>query len=396
MKKLIITVITALLVLLMGTYVVGEVLKNEVQKTISMHQSPEFQLELVHYQKSFLTAQAQVKVVLPMEGEKPLHFLVDADIHHYPYKASVVYHLTLLDADVAEKVDTFFQRKDWIQSHGEISLLGQITGEIKLVKGAYGNETELFNSEPATLRYHYNLIDQSTQLTLNWAGFNGKAEATLFDAKKMNVDYHFVRINDSDVVDYQYNAHIDELNVKTLETSIAMKSLDLIGESNVSEDLLTLSTHNNWKVKEYLKDDQRYIDNHLDLLLSDLNIAVLTAQHDEPKKALQELFKRGLTINLNNLDSSTPWGKVNGKLNMQIQPGLILTQVAHNPFLLIDYVNGDLTLTLPQNLSQQADVGEAIRIGTMSGVLKPDGEQLTVQSTLDRGELSINGQVIPL
>ena len=83
MKKLIITVITALLVLLMGTYVVGEVLKNEVQKTNSMHQSPEFQLELVHYQKSFLTAQAQVKVVLPMEGEKPLHFLVDADIHHY-------------------------------------------------------------------------------------------------------------------------------------------------------------------------------------------------------------------------------------------------------------------------------------------------------------------------
>ena len=60
------------------------------------------------------------------------------------------------------------------------------------------------------------------------------------------------------------------------------------------------------------------------------------------------------------------------------------------------YVNGNLDLSLPQKLSQQSELGDFLKMGTMSGVLKPEGEQLTVKSALDRGELKINDRIIPM
>jgi hypothetical protein len=402
MKKLLLTVFIVLLVLFGSTYFVGEILQSELTKLLKVQRSPDIKTELIRYQKSFLSAQLQVKVTVPIENETPLEFLIDSDITHYPYKATAINHISLLDSVSADKVNAFFQSKNWISSQMEINILGSITGDIQLLAGSYKDQYEALKMGPLNLTYQYSLIDQSKELAITLSEFEGNTVDAVFNAKGIQTDYIYNAVEGSKLLNYQYDIQLEQFNVAFLEKNILMKGIHLEGENKIGKSLLKVANSNDWKVKEYRDDKWTFTDNHFNLVLPDLSLRALTiaeSQRNDPairQKVLGELLMDGGTINLTALHSKTPWGVIDGQLNLFIQPGVLLSQVVDNPYLLIDYVNGDLNLSLPQKLSEQANLREPIKMGVLSGVLKQQGEQLIVISTLDRGELTVNGQVIPM
>jgi len=209
-------------------------------------------------------------------------------------------------------------------------------------------------------------------------------------------------VNDSDLIDYQYKAEIEEFKFIQSPQHLSMKAIELAGKNQAGKGKLTVNTDNTWKVKEFQNGQQLFMNNHIKLSLSELNLAALSklkASIANPRLLLQELTRLaslGGHINLQTLQSDTPWGRVDGQLIMDIQRGLAATEISNNPLSLIDYSNGELSLSLPQALLQQPDVGNFVKMGIQSGVLKKQQQQLTLQASLDRGELMINGQVIPM
>jgi len=402
MKKIILTILLVVFVLLGSTYFIGDMLQKELPKQLAKPNSLQITTELLSYQKSFLSANMKLKVTLPVEGSEPLQLLVDSDIRHYPYKATAINHITLLDSDPAKKIEAFFDDDDWISSYADITLLGKLTGEVHLLNGSFESNNERLSTEPLNFVYQYNILDNSSEFNLDWMGFSAKTPEGTFSAKEIDATYHLSHLPNTPLINYQYQAVVKKFELGNAIKQLSLQDVLLVGENEVSSDLLTVNTSNEWKVKEYSDGTKVFTDNHLNLHLSNLNLNALTVERaanngaDISQQIFNDLLNQGFNLHLQDLYSNTPWGKVDGKLKMDIQPGMTLVQVVDNPFLLIDYVNGNLDLSLPQKLSEQAEFGDFLKMGTLSGVLKPEGEQLTVKSTLDRGELKINDRVIPM
>lgn len=402
MKKVVISIFLLFSSLLGSTYFVGEMVQSELNKQVVKLQNQQIKIQLISYQKSFLTAKAQLKLILPLANKVPLQLLIDLDISHYPHKAKATNHITLLNNKRADTLTQFFKSNDWLFSSEEISLVGNITGEIKIMRGSFKNEIESLNTTPLSLTYQYSLSEHSGAFEFNWAGFNGAADEEIFDIKNIAINAAFSKINSTGLFNYQYQAQLEQFEFKRKAQHLMLKNIWLAGKSKIGKKQLTVNTQSNWKVKEFQNGEQIFTGNHIKLLLSDINLAALNelkSSIENPhfiQQQLSNVLILGAKIDLQTIRSDTPWGEVTGKLNMDIQRGAMLADVLHSPLSLIDYSNGELSLSLPQNLQQQADVGSFIKMGVMSGVLKPQQQQLTLQSSLDRGELIVNGQVIPM
>lgn len=402
MKKLILTTITVGSVLLGSTYLIGEIIQKELINQLAKSHSQQIKTELVSYQKSFLSANMKLKVTLSIEGSEPLQLLVDSDIHHYPFKATSTNHITISDSEQAKKIRAFFHEEDWNTSYAEVNLLGELTANMNLISGSFESKNERLLTKDVNFIYKLNVFDNNSQFNIDWVGFEGKTLEGEFSAKDINATYYLSHIPNTSLINYQYQADFKKIELSNAEKKLSMQGVSLEGNNEISENLLTVNTSNEWRVKEYSNGIQSFMDNHINLHLSDLNLNALTLKgrginaSDVSSQILNGLLNKGFKLDLQNLYSNTPWGKVDGKLKMDIQPGMTIEEVIDNPFLLIDYVNGNLALSLPQKLSQQAQLSDLLKIGAMSGILKPEGEQLTVKSTLDRGELKINERIIPM
>lgn len=402
MKKTLIPIFLLLFVILGGTYFVGEMTQKELYKQVKQSKTQLIQIELLSYQKSFFTANAEMKLSIPVKGQLPLKILVNSDITHYPYKAKAITHFSLVDIKRDKQLVTFFQTKDWLTSQEEVNLFGNVSGQVQLVAGMFESESERLNILPLEVLYQYNLSEKKGTLEVDWAGFSGEIHDQVFDVNTVSVNASFTKVNDSDLIDYQYKAEIEEFKFIQSPQHLSMKAIELAGKNQAGKDKLTVNTDNTWKVKEFQNGQQLFMNNHIKLSLSELNLAALSklkASIANPRLLLQELTRLaslGGHINLQTLQSDTPWGRVDGQLIMDIQRGLAATEISNNPLSLIDYSNGELSLSLPQALLQQPDVGNFVKMGIQSGVLKKQQQQLTLQASLDRGELMINGQVIPM
>lgn len=400
MKKSIIYMVVLCGMLLVSTFFVGEMLQNNLYKLFS-HQSG-VKIELIQYQKSFFSAKMQVKVSVPIENRAPLVFFISSDIKHYPYKATKVNHITFPDPELAAKMVQFFNDKDWLNYREEIDLFGTLTGRITIAKGMFNNQLEYFQSQPLNVSYEYDLNNYAGQLHINWGGFNSKTEETSFYMKGLIVQTSFSSVDETDFINYQYHSKIESIELKEASSRLAAKVVWLQGDSEVSADKLTLNTQNNLKIADYWDGEKLFSDNQFNLSLSGLNLAELSRlksgsqQPDEIQQALQDIFKRGAHIDLKDLRSITPWGGIVGHVNMVLQPGGNLMEVVVNPLNLIDYLDGELSLSLPKKLLSLSDIGTFLKVGVESGLLEQIDERLLLHSSLDRGELVINGNVIPM
>ena len=402
MKKVLILILLLLFVLLGSTYVVGTMTQNELYKQVQQSKNRTIPMELMSYHKSFFRAKAEIKISIPVEGQAPIQVLVNSDITHYPYKAKAITQFSLLDIKKDKKLTTFFQTKDWLTSQEEITLLGDVSGKVTLAEGMFKSHVERFNTAPLQMFYQYSLSDKLGSLAINWPGLSGQVHDQIFSVDTVLVNASFAKVNDSSLIDYHYQAQIDQLKFIRAPQHLSLKEIDLVGKNEVDKGLLTVDTENNWQIKEFQNGQQIFMNNHIKLLLSELNLEALFKFKESisnPQfihQALSHLASLGLRVNLQTLQSETPWGRVDGRLILDIQRGLAATDILNNPLSLIDYTNGELNLTLPQALLQQPNVGNLVKIGVQRGVLKKEKQQLTLQSSLDRGELIVNGHVIPM
>ena len=402
MKKLIIILVAVFCILLSGIYLVGEMAKTEMQKEMNQSNNSLLTMELLSYQKSFFSAKAEMKISIKMEGQAPLQLLVHSDISHYPYKAILVNHINIIDPVLEKRMVTFFQTKDWLVSREEINLLGNMSGKIALAKGEFINKKKRFNTAPLNLAYEYNVEEKQGSFDIDWAGLDGSIYDEKFSIKDLSLQAAFNQVNNSDLVDYQYDFTVSQLAFTKALHHLSMKTISLEGTSEISPDILTVDTDTNWKIEEFQNGTDTFLNNHIDLALSELNLIALTKLKSNledttlMRKALGHLVSLGAIVDLKTLYSDTPWGEVSSQLKMNIQAGVAGDEVLSNPLVLIDYTNGELNLNLPKKLSEQADVGGLLQVGILTGVLKEQNETLVLESTLDRGELTVNGNVLPL
>ncbi|WP_298939522.1 DUF945 family protein [uncultured Psychromonas sp.] len=402
MKKLIIVFVAVFCVLLSGIYFVGEMAKTEIQKQINQSNNSLLTMELLSYQKYFFSAKAEMKVSIELEGQVPLELLVHSDISHYPYKALLVNYINLVDPVLEKKVVAFFQTKDWLISQEEINLLGNMSGKIALAKGELIKQKKRFNTAPLNFTYEYNVEEKQGSFDIDWAGMDGNIYDETFSVKDLSLQASFTQVKNSDLLDYQYNLEVDQVAFIKRLHRLSMKAISLEGASEISADKLTVDTDTNWKIEKFQNGADTFSNNHINLAFSELNLIALTKLKSNleettlMRQAFGHLVSLGAIIDLKTLYSETPWGEVNSQFKMNIQAGVAGDEVLSNPLVLIDYTNGELNLNLPKKLSEQADVGGLLQVGILTGVLKEQNETLVLESTLDRGELTVNGNVLPL
>lgn len=403
MKKSILIIIFIICCsLLISVYFVGEKSKTELPKQIMLLNSEGIKVELLNYEKSFFTAKADLNISIPLDGQPPLQFFVHSDIAHYPHKVKATNHIRFLDQQLEKRVSSHFQNEKWLTSMLEVNLLGHLTGQSTLAEGNFKGDHETLNTAPLFLTYRYDFADESGALTMVWPGFNGQVDQEKFAAKTISFTTDFTKVTGSRWFDYQYNAQVGQFDFLRKTQRLALKMIALKGENKIGDDLLTVNTKSNWHISELQNGQQKFINNKVELSLSDLNISALYAfkaslsKTGFSPKALSYLLSLGAHIDLQTLHSETPWGDVDAQLLMDIQAGLKPAEIQANPLSLIDYTNGKLMLTLPEELALQPSLSGIINMGLRNRVLKLNVDQLTLESTLDRGELTINGDVIPL
>ncbi|MBB1271377.1 DUF945 family protein [Psychromonas sp. SR45-3] len=402
MKKLFISILALFCILLVSTYFVGEMVQTEFEKQVIQSQNKQAQVQLISYEKSLLTAHAKIEIRIPVEGQGVQYIVIDSDIRHYPYKAIANSKIKLLDSHQAQKLTQYFKTDQWLYSTEELNLLGHVTGKVTLVAGAFSNQLESLNTAPLFFNYQYDLKDDSGSFDIDWAGFSGAIYDEKFATDNIAVSATFSQVKNSDLFNYQYQAHLGQFHFQREEQQLQLKSVRLEGQSEIGQQQQTVNTVSDWRIKELKNGTEVFTDNHIKLLLSGLNVAALQdlkSSLERPhliKQKLGHVLSLGGQVTLQTLRSNTPWGELNADLDLNIQRGKGLAEVMDNPWALIDYSNGELNVSLPEKLAEQPNVGGFIQMGMASGILKQQDQQLTLTSSLDRGELKVNGQVVPM
>ncbi|WP_409440185.1 DUF945 family protein [Psychromonas sp. GE-S-Ul-11] len=403
MRKLFIISILIVGCLLLGsTYFVGVQIEKTLKEQIAQLDSPDVDVQLLDYHKSFFHTHADFKVLVSLPERAPLEIIMASDITHYPYKARSVNTMQLSDQALQNKLNTFFQTEDWFSSTEEINVFGKVQGKLSLPKGLYETSQETLNTGPLTLTYDYDLKNQQSDMKLNWGGFNGVVESDHFAAKDISIVASFIKLEAANLVDYQYKADIGEFDFQRADKQLTLQQASLSGASTTADDRLTLNSQNTWKVKSLHNGPQTFTDTELSLALNKLNIAALNELKmniDDPEvmhKALSYLVSLGVNVDLDKLHSKTPWGQVSANLKMDVQPNVALQTVTNNPLMLIDYSNGTLNLSLPQSLLGESVFTGLLQMALNNGILAQDADKLSLQATLDRGELIVNDRVIPM
>jgi hypothetical protein len=403
MKKLLITLFIICAVLLSGVYLVGEKTENEIYKIFSQGDQQGQAGKLLSYDRQFLKATAVSQVTLTAEGEEPIVFIITSIIHHYPYNAVINNKIRILDQKLRQKMQGYFDSDNWIRSTESINLFGQLTGQLQLLPGSYDSTEEKFSTKRLQVSYRVNLKDYSGTFNIDWDGLEmqtSRLNASM-TAIKLSSDFASLPVSHK----YNYVAEIAKMVIQQAETRVQLQDIGLRGSSRLGEKVNTLDSSNEWHVASYLIADGEetlFTDNHLQLDLNGLYtpaLALLRHISDAPElvaQGLTELMAHGGEISLTKLTSQTPWGKVKAGMDLVLQEGGNLSEMIENPFMLLDYTSGSTSLFLPDSLLQLPALSDYLQIGLQSGLLKREKQTLTMETQLDRGELTVNGRVIPL
>ncbi|WP_413700654.1 DUF945 family protein [Psychromonas sp. KJ10-10] len=205
--------------------------------------------------------------------------------------------------------------------------------------------------------------------------------------------------------DYDYQLKINAIDVKETNRHSLVEGIKLIGHSQQGEKAETLDTLNDLTIDSYQVDNgeiQRFTNNHIKLALTGLYqpaFELINAGSNDAQiiqQALIELVGYGAQLSLSTLRSQTPWGEVDGQLDLVLDKGAPLVNIIMNPYVLFDYMSGDARLILPISLLEEPLVADPLQLGVMTGFLEVKEETLNLQTSFQQGELTVNGRIVPL
>ncbi len=403
MKKTILSFFSITIGLFLCIFYMGELVHKESIGFLNNSDANTVTTKLISYEKQFLTAKMVSEVEFSVEQSDPILLQISSDIKHYPHKAVINNRIKVISEPLAQQVSEYFAGQAWLTSQEEISWFGSLTGQLVLAKGSYQENQEQIQSLAATLNYEIDLNSKAGQFSINWGGLNANTNRGDMSIEGFSATADFQSINK--ITEYEYRTKINKLVIKNSDNLSTLENLQLNGSSHIGSKQDTVNTSNEWRLASYQVGNdakQVFTDNHIKLdikgLYSPAFEILSSASEDQLKveQALTDLVAFGAQLNLLTLSSQTPWGKIQGNLEVDLHKGTPFLQIMNHPFMILDYISGDANLSLPAALLSEPVLAEPLQMGLMSGLLKREEQVLTFQTELKQGELTVNGQVIPL
>ncbi|PKG40683.1 DUF945 family protein [Psychromonas sp. Urea-02u-13] len=403
MKKLFITLLLFIVSGFSMTFFVANMAEKEIKTLLSENQNEDFSIELLSYERGFFSATAISEVHVLADQTSSLPLKITTTIYHYPYQAVLNNHIEITDQALAKKVETYFGTTQWITSTEKINLFAQLTGQLRIVAGEYKSDLETLNSEPVMIDYQVDLKNKSADVTLNWAGLTALTYGTAVKVNALQLSSHIASLSKQS--DYNYHLTIKTVEVGQDSGHSLLEGVVLKGRSQQGEQQKTIDTDNELIIDSYqinMGETQTFTDNRLKLALTGLYQPAFellntgAGSSEEVEHALIELVSHGAQLTLSQLNSQTPWGEVDGTLDLVLDKGASLTDIVLNPYILFDYMSGDASLVLPIRLLDEPAIAEPLQMGLMTGFLEQNAQTLNLKTSFQQGELIVNGRIIPL
>lgn len=403
MKKLFFPLLILFAVCLSMIFFVANLTEKQIKIALDEVYHPDVAVELVSYQKGFLSSTVITEAQLTIEDASPIAFKVTTKIKHYPYQAVLNSDIQLVDEELAKKAALYFGRDKWISSVEKINLFSQLSGQLTLQSGKYESKSESWQNQPLVLNYQIDLKNKQADLDLNWAGGSVSTYGTSIYFQGLNLTSQLSSLSMQG--DSEYQLKINTIDVKEESNQSLLQGINLTGHSQQGKQPETLDTLNDLTIDSYQVDNgeiKRFTNNRLKLALTGLYQPAFelinTGSNDAKiiQQALTELVGHGAQLSIPILQSQTPWGEVDGELNLLLDKGAPLMSIVVNPYVLFDYMSGDARLVLPVNLLEEPLVADPLQLGVMTGFLEVNEKTLNVQMSFQQGELTVNDRVVPL
>jgi hypothetical protein len=402
MNKLLISLSLLFVSCLSMIYFVANMTEKEIKIVFSENHSADYSVELISYQRDFFTATAISKVHILGDQLPLLSFEITTTIDHYPYQAVLHHNIEIVDETMVKKTESYFGTTQWLTSVEKINLFSQLTGQLSIAAGNYKSESQAVTSEPIVIDYQVDLKNKKASFTLNWAGLTGRIGAMVVNLNALQLTSHATGLSTQS--DYDYQLKIKTIKVLQNKHHWLLEGIALQGISQQGQQK-TVNTINDLIIDAYqinTGEIQTFTDNRLKLALTGLYqpaFQLLNTGSDDNQEiehALIELVNHGAQLSLSQLNSQTPWGEVDGKLDLILDKGASLMDILVNPYILFDYMSGNASLVLPLGLLDEPALQEPLQMGLMTGFLEKSEQTLNLQTSFQQGELMINGKVIPL
>lgn len=404
MRKSIAVIALLSISLLVSTYLVGEMVRKETQNMFATSSGNGLSSKLIRYEKQLFSATAVSEFTVEAENTMPIIVQLTSNIRHYPHMAKIESQIQLLDPILQQNLEQYFSDSAWLTSSEEISLLGNLSGELELVAGSYIKGQDAIATEAMRIEYDVNLKNYSGSAVMNWAGgsaFVGDRGYKI-DSLQLSSDFSLLT---KDIKQYSYVMTIASILMQQSALKSEWQGLHLKGRSTANRPANRVNINSDWKIAHYQftgENQKIFTDNHINLDLNDLYMPSIDALTHEVgsveqlEQAFTELLSNGAQISLSKLSSQTPWGEVLATMNVTLDQGASFSEMLDNPFTLMDYIDGQGKITLPQSLLKEPMVSEPLQIGMMTGFLILDGRNLLFETQFDQGVLVVNGKIIPL
>jgi uncharacterized protein YdgA (DUF945 family) len=386
------------------TFFVGNMAEKEIKSAFSENQQTDLSIELLNYQRHFFTANAISKVKVTIDPQTTITLNITSTIFHFPYQALIKSNIEIADEISAKKAERYFGSPNWLTSEEKIDLFSQLTGLLTVASGKYVSESESLMTESLLFTYQIDLKNKSADMQLYWAGLKGVTYGTVIKFNSLQLN---ARIGESiKKNDYDYKLALEKISVEQHGYHSLLEGLVLKGSSQQGKTEHTIDTSNELILDSYqLTNDtqQTFVNNHIKFAFTGLYQPAFellnsggAEDSQEVEEALIELLYNGAQLTLSKLTSQTPWGEVDGTFDLILDQGVPLIGIIDNPYILLDYISGDANLILPLNLLDEPRLTDFLQIGVMSGFLLQKEQTLNLETSFQRGELIVNGRVIPL
>lgn len=385
------------------TFFVADIAEKEIKAAFIDNEQPDISIKLLDYQRDFFTAKAISTMHIRIDQETILSLKITSIISHYPFQAVIKNKISISDKTLAKRAEAYFGSPDWLSSEEKINLFSTLSGQVNIAAGKYENKNEFFSSSPLQINYQVDLKNKNAKLQLSLPRIDGLSYGTgiTLNAIQLTSDIHDLSLQS----DYDYKLTVANIEVNQESNHSLLEGLQLIGSSRQGKVEKTIDTSNELLLHSYQFNNgiqQTFTNNSIKLLLTGLYQPAFellnqgTSDQQELEDALVELINNGAQLTLSQLNSTTPWGEVNGQFDFTLDKGASLLDILVNPYMLFDYVDGDLSLVLPAMLLNEPLLAESLQMGLMTGFLEHNEQTLNLETSFQQGELIVNGRVIPL
>jgi len=385
------------------TFFVANMAEKEIKAAFYKHDSSDFSVQLINYQRHFFSATATSDVEIVVDSETTIKLNIISTIYHYPHQAVIENNIRLEDEVLSKRAETYFGTPNWLTSKEEIDIFSRLTGVLTLSSGQYNSEFETLSTEPLLFSYQIDLKEMEGHIQLDWAGISGTTDGTYIDLSALQFFSDIGKLANASDDDYQLS--IEKIVMRQGSRHSILQGLTLKGHSKAGKTEKTIDTRNELLLESYQfnhQEKQTFNNSRIKFSLTGLYQPAFdllnngSDNHQEVESALVELIHNGAQLTLSQLNSQTPWGEVDGKFDITLAKGASLVDIMTNPYILFDYMSGDASLVLPTNLLTEPTLTEPLQMGLMTGFLLQKEETLNLETSFHQGELIVNGRVIPL